>query len=116
MDYLNSMALTQADVDLLASNYTGQISFGPITIKYEIDLSVPRIIVTVTVTLPIVGTKTIGSVTLDPQHPSATIGGSFGPVTVQLALNLNLGAKQLDYKLTATVFGQGLNKSGVINF
>ena len=116
MEYLNSMTLTQADVDLLVSNYSGQISFGPITIKYEIDLSVPRIIVTVTVTLPFVGTKTIGSVTLDPSNPSAKIGGSFGPVTLELDLNLNLGAKQVDYKLTATVFGSGLNKSGVINF
>ena len=116
MDYLSSMALTQADVDLLASNYSGQLSFGPITIKYDIDLSVPRIVVTVTVSLPIIGTRTIGSVTLDPQHPQAKIGGSFGPVTVELDLNLNIAGKQLDYHLTATVFGQGLNKSGVINF
>ncbi len=116
MDYLNSMALSQADADLLVSNYTGQISFGPITIKYEIDLSVPRVIVTVTITLPIIGTRTIGSVTLDPQHPQAKIGGSFGPVTVELDLNLNFGAKQLDYHLTATIAGRGLNKSGVINF
>lgn len=116
MEYLNSMALTQADVDLLASNYSGQISFGPITIKYEIDLSVPRIAITVLVTLPIVGTKTIGSIVLDPHNLGGKIGGSFGPVTVELAVKLDIPGKKVDYVLTATVFGKGLHKTGSIPF
>jgi hypothetical protein len=65
-------------------------SAGPLTVQCCVDLSVPN--VTVTVTLAGV---TIGRAVLDPQHTSATIGGSVAGFKAEVTLTVDFTAATL---------------------
>lgn len=88
--------------------------FGFLTIAWDIDLSVPQVSITVTLNTPF-GNKIIGSVVLNPQHPSVTVGGSVGPFTAQVTLSCNFSTMILSYDAELKVLPKtGLHPSVAI--
>jgi hypothetical protein len=111
----NALQLTQEHLAASANLISGNITlFGVLTISWDVDLSVPQVTVTVTVNVPFLGQKTLGSATLNAQSPSVQIGGSLGPVTAEVDLDFNVSSLMLSYNVQATVFGSGYTKQGSI--
>lgn len=93
----------------LANFVSGSKTFGPITITYNIDLSIPQVQITVT----LYGV-TIGQATINPQHPKVQIGGSVGIAKAQV--DLTLKGKQIDYTIDVEAFGKTLYKGNGMLF
>jgi hypothetical protein len=101
------MAISEAKKDALAHVQDGQLdasalqqfcnsfSVGPVTIKYCVDLTVPQI----TVEIYLAGVR-IGGATINPQHPSVTIGGSVAGFKVEVTLTADFSKRQLTYNIT----------------
>lgn len=100
--------LTAAQAAQMGSNQSGSAKFGPLTVTWNIDLTIPRI----TADATLFGVS-IGHVVIDPQHPTATIGGSVGFATAELILTADFTAKELDYNVDVEAFGHVVvKKSG----
>lgn len=84
----------------VANLLSGSKSFGPLTINYNLDLSVPQITANATV----YGVS-IGNITINPQNPSATLGGSAGIAKAEATLTANFASNELDYNVDVEVFG-----------
>lgn len=110
MEANQAVQLSQEHANLLLNSSQWSISFGPLTLSLSVDLSVPQ----VTVSATLLGVS-IGSVTLSPSNPTATIGGSIGPFTAEVTLTINVANKTLDYHVQVKGFGVGIDKSGTIN-
>lgn len=76
------------------------VSFGPITLSISFDPSVPQ----VTVSATLLGTQ-IGSVTLNPQNTSATIGGSVLGQKAEITLSVNFTTLVLNIDAVLDAFG-----------
>jgi hypothetical protein len=70
-------------------------SWGPLTIEYSVDISVPQ----VTFSLSIAGHR-IGGGTLNPQHPCLKVGGGVSKVKAEVELCIDVAKKQLTYDAT----------------
>jgi len=68
-------------------------SWSVLTIEFCIDLSIPQ----VTVNVYLAGIK-IGGGTLNPQHPSITVGGSAMGFKAEVTLSLDVSGQKLEYK------------------
>ncbi|MBL0913821.1 MAG: hypothetical protein IBJ09_15755 [Bacteroidia bacterium] len=96
---LATYEFTEEDARKLGSQISGSKSFGPLTITYNIDLSIPQISGNAT----IYGVS-IGSILINPQHPSVTLGGSVGIAKAEVTLTADFSAKQLDYDADVEIF------------
>ena len=97
---MSNLTLTADQAKAMGQNISGSKSFGPLTINYNIDLSVPQISASAT----LYGVS-IGSVLINPSNPSATIGGSVGIAKAELTLTANFGSSELDYNVDVEAFG-----------
>lgn len=86
--------LTAAHIDEMFASPSGHINVGPITINYSVSLTPPQVVVTAS----LMG-KQIGSITLNPQHPTLTLGGSVGPFTVKITFTVDFPARTLNYDI-----------------
>ncbi len=75
-------------------SYCNSYSQGPIKIEYCVDLSIPQ----VSVAVYLVSVR-IGGGTIDPSHPSITIGGGVAGFKAEVTLTADFGAKHLKYKI-----------------
>jgi hypothetical protein len=109
---VHTLQLTQEDVASFSNIGNGSISFGPLTLSWNFSLSPLQ----VTVTASLVGI-TIGTITLDPSHPTLTIGGSAGGFTAEVDLTLNVSVPSFSYHVIvkAPIIGTIVDKSGTIN-
>jgi len=109
----NSNTTTQFTVQhaaKLANAQNGSASFGPLTISWAIDLSIPQI----SVSASIFGTS-LGSAVINPSNPSITLGGSVGVASATAVLTANFAALELDYNIDVEVLGSTIfNKSGTL--
>jgi hypothetical protein len=74
------------------------ISFGPLTITYTLDLSIPQ----VTFTLTLAGIN-IGGGTINPQNPCVTIGGGAVGFKAEATLCVVPANKQITYNVQVCV-------------
>ncbi len=102
---MSNYQLTAADAANLANNISGSKSFGPLTINYDLDLSIPQL----TVNASIYGTS-IGHVVINKDNPSATLGGSVGIAKAEVGLTANFDAQELDYSVDVEVLGSTVYK------
>lgn len=100
--------LTAADAAKLGSITKSSISFGPLTISWNLDLSIPQIIVDAS----LFGVS-IGHAVINPANPSVTLGGSVGIASAKVTLTANFAQSELDYDVDVETFGHTIvNKSG----
>jgi len=104
------MAISAAKSDALAHVQEGQLhesalqqfcnsfSVGPVKVNYCLDLSIPQI----TVEVFVAGVR-IGGGTINPQHPTVTIGGSVAGFKAEVTLTADFSKRQLTYKITVCV-------------
>lgn len=98
------------DAKKMASQISGSKSFGPLTITYNLDLSVPQVSGNAT----LYGVS-IGSILLNPQNPTATLGGSVGIAKAEVTLTVDFNNKELDYNVDVEAFGVTIyNGSGTL--
>ncbi len=72
----------------------GSKSFGPLTVTYDLDISVPQI----TASASLYGVS-IGHVVINKDNPSATLGGDVGIAKAELELTVDFDAKEVDYSV-----------------
>ena len=108
---MSELTLTEEQIALMGQDIHGSQSFGPLTIYYDIDLSVPQI----TFDLKVHG-HSIGGGTINPSNPSVTIKGSKGFIEVDVNLTANFDAKQVDYRVSVKAFGSTIVETGGILF
>ncbi|MDR6966637.1 hypothetical protein J2X31_000635 [Flavobacterium arsenatis] len=97
---MNNLTLTADQAKAMGQNISGSKSFGPLTLNYNIDLSIPQISASAT----LYGVS-IGSVVINPNSPSATIGGNVGIAKAELTLTANFQSNELDYNVDVEAFG-----------
>lgn len=109
---VHTLQLTQQDAASFSNLGNGSISFGPLTLSWNFSLDPLQ----VNVSASLVGIP-IGSITLDPSHPTLTIGGSAAGFTAEVDLTLNIAAPSFSYhvKVKAPIVGTVVDKSGTIN-
>lgn len=105
MDTNSNLTTYPVDAQYLSQQISGSKSFGPLTITYNIDLSVPQISGNATV----YGVS-IGSILINPQNPTATLGGSVGFAKADLTLTANFAGSELDYDVDVEGFGHTFYK------
>jgi len=91
------------DASKMGSQLAGSKSFGPLTINYNIDLSIPQISANAT----IYGVS-IGNILLNEQNPTATLGGSVGIAKAEATLTVDFTKEELDYDVDVEAFGHTL--------
>ncbi len=102
--------LSAADLAKLSQSISGSKSFGPLTINYNIDFSIPQI----TASATLFGVS-IGAININPQNPTATLGGSVGFGKAEVTLTADFAKKQLLYSIDVEVFGKTIfSGSGVL--
>ncbi|WP_298547843.1 hypothetical protein [uncultured Aquimarina sp.] len=86
----------------LGNQISGTKSFGPLTITYDLDLSIPQLTANATL-----HGYSIGHVVINPEHPSATLGGSVGiaEAEAEVTITANFDKKELDYTVDVEAFG-----------
>ncbi|MBD2755450.1 hypothetical protein [Spirosoma validum] len=105
---MEAYQLTAAEAAQLGSVTSSSISFGPLTITWNLDLSVPQIAVGAS----LLGVS-IGQAVLNPSNPSVTLGGSVGIAKATVTLTANFSQEELDYSVDVESFGHTIvNKSG----
>jgi hypothetical protein len=87
----------EQSAQLWATSSCHDVTFGPVRIKYCVDISKPE----VTFEVYLHGTL-IAQGTLSQAHPTVTIQKKIGPASVKLTLTLS--GKCIDYDLTACLF------------
>ncbi|MDI1256336.1 MAG: hypothetical protein PSV16_09555 [Flavobacterium sp.] len=97
---MNTLTITQEEAKQMGQNIAGSKSFGPLTVNYNIDLSIPQISVSAT----LYGVS-IGSAVINRQDPSVTLGGNVGFAKAELTLTANFDANELDYSVDVEAFG-----------
>ncbi len=99
---------TAANAGSLANFQSGSATFGHLTVKWNIDTSIPRVTVDATLSgIP------IGHAVLDRQHPTAHLGGNIGVAEAEIDLTADFDKKEIDYKVLVKAFGITIiNKSG----
>jgi hypothetical protein len=103
-------AMSQADAAKLANVHSGTINLGPLTINWNLDLSIPRFIADATL-----HGISLGHVVLDTSNPNAKIGGNIGIADAEVDLTADFTKKQVDYHAIVSIFGHKLiDKSGVL--
>ena len=107
---MSELTLTKEHAHKMGQMFGGTKQFGPLTITYNIDLSIPQI----TASASLYGV-TIGSVVINPSNPSATIGGSVGIGEAEITLTADFDKKEVDYEVNVEAFGHTIYEgSGVL--
>jgi hypothetical protein len=101
--------LTKAEVEQLANFQSGSISFGPLTLNWNIDISIPQI----TVDASLLGVS-IGHAVINKTNPTATLGGSVGFASANVTLSADFDKHELSYDVDVKYFGHSIKKNGVI--
>ncbi|MEO6833640.1 MAG: hypothetical protein ABI169_15645 [Chitinophagaceae bacterium] len=91
--------MSAVDAANLANSRPSTFTFGPLTISWNLDLSIPRI----TADATLYGAS-IGHVGHDTQHPTGTIGGSVGIAKAKVDLNADFTNKKLNYTVDVEAF------------
>ena len=95
---MNTLTLSAADAKLLGQHISGTKSIGPLTLTYHIDLSIPQIAAHATLyNIP------IGSILINPQHPSARIGGDTGIAKAEIVLTADFASRSVGYNIDAEI-------------
>ncbi len=103
-----TIQISPADIAKLVNNHSGSVNFGPLSITWNIDISVPEI----TVDATLHGTP-IGHAVINKEHPVATLGGNVGIAKADIILTAAFATKELDYHVDLTVVGiKIVNKGG----
>ena len=107
----NQALLTQEHLDQMFASSSGHVNIGPITINWNASLVPPQVVVSAS----LLGVS-IGSITLNPQHPTLTLGGSVGPFTAKITFTVDFKARTISYDIVLkTPFG-GKEYKGTIHF
>lgn len=97
---MSTLTLSAAEAKLLGQHIVGSKSFGPLTVNYNIDLSIPQVSANAT----LYGIS-IGSVVINPQHPTAVIGGNVGVGKAEITLTADFATRTLRYKIEVEAMG-----------
>ena len=102
--------ISAADAAQIANIHSGTLNLGPVTINWNLDITLPRLIADISL-----HGVSLGHVVLDTANPTATIGGNIGFAEAEVTLTADFTKKQIDYQAIVKAFGiQILNKSGVL--
>ena len=104
-----NFALTEAEVVHLSNFQSGSASFGPLTINWNIDISIPQI----TVDATLYGTS-IGHAVINTSNPNVQIGGSIGIASATVTLSADFTKRQLSYEVEVKTLGHIVVKKGGI--
>ncbi len=108
MSTSNTMNLYPVNHAELGNFITGSKTFGPLTINYNVDLSIPQVQITV-----LLYGVVIGQATINKAHPTVQLGGSIGIAKAEVDLTLN--GNEIDYKIDVEAFGKTIySGSGVL--
>ena len=98
------------DVAKLANSISGSKTWGPLTVNYSLDITVPQ----VTASASLYG-HTIDNIVLNPQNPKDNIGGSIGIAKAEVILTADFTKKEIDYDVDVEIFGHKLfDNTGVL--
>ncbi len=100
-----NIELSSQDVALLGNNLKGSQSFGPLTINYDLDISVPQL----SVNGSVFGTS-IGHVVLNKDQSSATLGGNVGIAKAEVKITADFDTKEVDYSVDVESFVKTIYK------
>lgn len=93
----------------LMNNFSGSKSFGPLTINYDLNTSIPQI----TVKATLFGIS-VGSGVINPSNPSITLGGHIGNSKATITLTVDFNRKELDYDVSINLGGISSNWKGTL--
>jgi hypothetical protein len=99
------------DVAALSNSISGTKTWGPLTVTYSLDLSVPQ----VNASASLYG-HTIDNIVLNPQNTTDTLGGSIGIAKAEVVLTADFTKKEIDYEVDVELFGKKLYDSKGILF
>jgi len=89
--------------------FNNSISFGPVKIEYQLDLSIPQI----TFSVYLLGTR-IGGGTVNTTNPSITVGGSIDGFKVEAKLTADFDGKKVTYDISLETPLGGKHYSGTL--
>lgn len=89
--------------------FDNSISFGPVRIEYQLDLSVPQI----TFSVYLLGTR-IGGGTINPTNPSLTVGGSIDGFKAEVKLTADFAGRKVTYDIALETPLGGKHYSGTL--
>jgi hypothetical protein len=98
---------TAEHAELWASSSCHDVTFGPVRIKFCVNISIPE----VTFEVYLHGTL-VASGTLSKTHPTITIQKKIGPASIKLTLTLDPAKKCITFDLTACLFGACFSRKG----
>jgi hypothetical protein len=102
--------LTKSEAEELGNFQSGSTTFGPLTITWNIDITIPQIVVDAT----LLGVS-IGHAVINKDNPSVTLGGSIGIFTAKATINADFDKRQLMYDVDVRSFGHTVvKKSGIL--
>lgn len=91
---MSTLTLSAENAQLLAQHISGTKSIGPLTLAYQIDLSIPQIAAQATLhNVP------IGSIVVNPQQPTAKIGGDIGIAKAKIILTADFASRSAGYNI-----------------
>ncbi len=94
----------------IANIHSGSVNFGPLTVSWNLDLSIPRIVADATI-----HGISVGHAVIDTDHPTAALGGSLGIAKAEIILNADFAKKQLEYDVDVELFGHKIvDKAGIL--
>jgi len=98
------------DITAIANIHSGSLNLGPLTINWNLDISVPQIVADATIH----GTS-VGHVVINKANPTATLGGNTGLGEAEAVLTADFTKKQVDYQAVVKILGiKILDKNGVL--
>jgi len=101
-------SFTATDAAKLGNQQPGSVTWGPLKVTWNIDMTIPQIIVDASIDV-----ISIGHAVLNLSSPAITIGGSTGIATAEVILTADFKLKEIDYDVDVEVLGHTIvNKKG----
>ena len=88
------------DVKALSSLLSGSKDFGPVKITYDLDIQELQL----TAKIAISG-QTVATMVLNPEHPTATVEKSVGPIKTDATLTVDFSKKEITYDIEVESYG-----------
>jgi hypothetical protein len=103
-----SGSFTSTDAAKLGNQQSGSVTWGPLKITWNLDISIPQIAVDA-----YLNGISIGHAVINPANPTITLGGSIGIATAELILTADFTKKEIDYDVDVELLGYSIvNKKG----
>jgi hypothetical protein len=93
-------SFSAAEAAKLSNQQQGSITFGPLKVSWDIDISIPQIIVDASI-----GGISIGHAVINAANPTVTLGGTIGVATAEIILTANFLTKEIDYDVEVKFLG-----------